>query len=221
MTEDSMTHDEEDAALAAEYVVGLIAADERASVEARMRQDRDFAARVAAWEAYFAGLNDDYGTAQPAPGIKVAIDRRLFGTADRKRLRWLPAGLVAAALAILVMVVSLPLLVPEGPRLTAELASGDSDYRFAVQIGEDQGEIDIALTAGVAVGDATFELWVIPSDGVPRSLGTFAQTAQLQQNGALSLQDGSVLAVSLEPLGGSPTGAPTGPVLAVGTLSDV
>jgi anti-sigma-K factor RskA len=35
------------------------------------------------------------------------------------------------------------------------------------------------------------------------------------------LEKGAVLAVSLEPSGGSPTGQPTGPVVAAGDLKDI
>jgi len=34
-------------------------------------------------------------------------------------------------------------------------------------------------------------------------------------------EKGTVLAVSLEPAGGSPTGAPTGPVVAAGTIGKI
>ena len=219
MTE-ALTPEEEDAALAAEYVVGLLSAEDRAVAEQRLRGDRAFAARVETWEVYFAGLNDEYGTVQPAARIKAAIDARLFGPATRKRARWLPGALIASALAVMVMFVVLPLLVADDPTLTAALDSVESGYRFEVEVREDNAAVDIALVAGAVVDDRTFELWLIPDDGTPRSLGTFDQAQQLQIVDAASLISGAVLAVSLEPTGGSPTGAPTGPVLAVGTLTD-
>jgi anti-sigma-K factor RskA len=67
------------------------------------------------------------------------------------------------------------------------------------------------------------ELWVIPSDGKPRSLGTMASRRQMhmQLADALAqlLQQGATIAISVEPPGGSPTGAPTGPVVASGALT--
>ncbi len=67
------------------------------------------------------------------------------------------------------------------------------------------------------------ELWLIPADGKPRPLGllsadrpvTIAIPAELR---AQAIGD-AVLAVSLEPPGGSPTGQPTGPVIASGKLT--
>ncbi|HEX7440087.1 MAG TPA: anti-sigma factor, partial [Caldimonas sp.] len=62
------------------------------------------------------------------------------------------------------------------------------------------------------------ELWALPAAGAPRSLGLIsAQGASVVQRSRV-LKDTVALAVSLEPAGGSPTGAPTGPVLFVGRL---
>ena len=66
------------------------------------------------------------------------------------------------------------------------------------------------------------ELWVIPGDGKPRSLGTMGDGKQmhmrLEEALAELMHQGATIAISVEPPGGSPTGAPTGPVIASGTL---
>jgi anti-sigma-K factor RskA len=71
--------------------------------------------------------------------------------------------------------------------------------------------------------DKAYELWLLPGENQPpRSLGllplegtaTVAVPAELQT----AMAAGKVLAVSLEPAGGSPTGLPTGPVLYTGLL---
>jgi anti-sigma-K factor RskA len=62
------------------------------------------------------------------------------------------------------------------------------------------------------------ELWAVPGRGAPRSLGLIsAQGTTIVKKGKV-LENTAALAVSLEPAGGSPTGAPTGPVLWVGKL---
>jgi anti-sigma-K factor RskA len=66
------------------------------------------------------------------------------------------------------------------------------------------------------------ELWLIPADGKPRPLGVMdpSKPASLPIPASyrpLARPD-AVLAVSIEPLGGSPTGSPTGPVIAGGGL---
>ena len=76
------------------------------------------------------------------------------------------------------------------------------------------------LDAGIVVPGKSLELWALPAGGKPRSLGLVA----MQEKGILrmkaaadqSIGDAAVLAVSLEPSGGSPTALPTGPVLYTG-----
>ena len=67
------------------------------------------------------------------------------------------------------------------------------------------------------------ELWVIPADGKPRSLGTMKSAKQMHMRLAdalaVLLQQGATIAISVEPPGGSPTGQPTGPVVASGALN--
>jgi anti-sigma-K factor RskA len=67
------------------------------------------------------------------------------------------------------------------------------------------------------------ELWSVPPDGAPRSLGLIsadgATVIDRQRLPASLLKGGTAaLAVSVEPPGGSPTGVPTGPVVYAGKL---
>ncbi len=63
------------------------------------------------------------------------------------------------------------------------------------------------------------ELWAAAGTGAPRSLGLISASGA-SVFGRTRLPEGTDhLAVSLEPPGGSPTGAPTGPVLYVGKLT--
>jgi anti-sigma-K factor RskA len=68
-----------------------------------------------------------------------------------------------------------------------------------------------------------YELWVVPADSAPVSLGIIrpvesVQTVQLTAEQMAALKSQLLLAVSLEPAGGSPVGTPTGPVLYTGVL---
>ena len=78
---------------------------------------------------------------------------------------------------------------------------------------------DMPLPAGKSA-----QLWAIGSDGKPRPLGVLKQVApgQLVADAtATPIPAGTILAISLEPEGGSPTGKPTGPELARGTLTSI
>ena len=73
------------------------------------------------------------------------------------------------------------------------------------------------LDPAIHVAERSLELWAVPASGAPKSLGLVASSEKavlkLVSAADQSLADVPALAVSLEPVGGSPTGAPTGPVL--------
>ena len=73
-----MAYSEDHIALAAEYALGTLDADERAQVETMMAIDRDFTAIVQAWEFRLGVLNQMVGSVEPRPivweNIKAAIE---------------------------------------------------------------------------------------------------------------------------------------------------
>src|SRR5207248_4599921 len=73
-----MAYGEDHIALAAEYALGTLDADERAQVETMMAIDRDFTAIVQAWEFRLGVLNQMVGSVEPRPiaweNIKTAIE---------------------------------------------------------------------------------------------------------------------------------------------------
>ncbi len=72
-----MPYSEDHIALAAEYALGTLDADERAQVETMMSGDKDFTAMVEAWEHKLGVLNQMVGSVEPRPQvwdrIKAAI----------------------------------------------------------------------------------------------------------------------------------------------------
>ena len=221
---DPFTPAEEQDALAAEYVLGVQDASERTSVEQRIRNDAGFARRVAAWEYRLAGLNHGFAEAV-SPNLLPQIEARLFGTTATPRRGWLPQWLLGAGLAgalALVALVFLPptaLPPPEAP-LVATLAAEGQALVFAARYDAAAGELIVTRTGGDAADPASVhELWLIAGDAAPVSLGLIPAT---ELRLALpALPPGAVLAISLEPAGGSPTGLPTGPVLVTGTVVDL
>jgi len=206
---------EEDDALAAEYVLGVLSLADRSAAEARMRNDSAFAARVAAWELRLDGLNDGYAEA-PAPDLLPRIEARLFPKAQRRHplFAWLAGALTAAAVAVGAVV----LLAPAPAPVIATLGETDAPLRFEARY--DGATLTVARVAGSAASQGQVqEVWIIAPDAAPVSLG-------LMEGESLSVPypqapAGWTLAVSLEPAGGSPTGAPTGPVLAAGVITDL
>jgi len=208
---------DEDDALAAEYVLGVLALPDRVAVETRMKNDTAFAARVSAWEQRLAGLNDDYEEA-PAPDLLPKIEARLFPTQTKPKrplLGWLAGALTAAAVAVAAVVLLLP--APPAP-VIATLGEADASLRFEARF--DGAAITVTRVTGTAAPEGQVqEVWIIAPDAAPVSLGLLeAESLTVPYPEA---PVGWTLAVSLEPAGGSPTGAPTGPVLAAGTITDL
>jgi anti-sigma-K factor RskA len=217
MSDPNVPSDQADA-LAAEYVIGVLDAVARGAAKQRMRTDIGFAARVAIWEVHLEGFNEEYGTQAPPKRVKAGIDQHLFGLRKRRWLGWAPLGLATAA--ILLILVLLPQFMPHDIDLRARLDSDGSPYAFSVAVDRGRNLIDMKVITGDAPLDGTFELWLIAEGGAPVSLGTFEKDQVVNLLPDVALMAKATLAISLEPSGGSPTGAPTGPVVAIGALED-
>ena len=209
MTDAPLTPREEDDALAAEYVLGVQDLPERMATEARIKRDPDFAELVSAWEIQLSGMNDAFDEA-PAPNLLPQIEARLFPTAPAPArgglLRWLTGAVAAFALVML----ALATLVPPRPETIALLATADN--RLAYQVASLDGRLQITRVSGVpAVEGQVHELWVIAPGAAPVSLGLLEDRPLVVDYPVPPA--GWIMAVSVEPAGGSPTGQPTGPVI--------
>lgn len=224
--------------LAAEYVLGVLAADERQIASRRIDTEAGFARLVDAWEAHFAPIAAAYPAVEPPASVKAAIDRRLFAssvvnsTAPSTGLLGSLAfwrGLAAAALAALAVFAALPLVNPPLPqpetRLVASLAADNSNVKYLAVYDAARQEVGLSHVSGERGVGKDFELWMIEGKTAPVSMGVIpaGQTARMAVTPAVQekLAQGAVLAVSLEPAGGSPTGQPTGPVVAAGDLKGI
>ncbi|RWM36546.1 anti-sigma factor [Mesorhizobium sp.] len=222
--------------LAAEYVLGVLAADERQIASRRIDTETGFARLVDAWEVHFAPMAAAYAAVEPPASVKAAIDRRLFASSAAAPAApsllgslafW--RGLAAAALAALAVFVALPFVNPPLPppetRLVASLAADNSNVKYLAVYDAARHEVGLSLVSGERGSGKDFELWMIEGKNAPVSMGVIpaGQTARMAVTPAVQrkLAQGAVLAVSLEPTGGSPTGQPTGPVVAAGDLKGI
>jgi anti-sigma-K factor RskA len=129
----------------------------------------------------------------------------------------LGAATAAVLLAWLAVIV-----VPIGPQpvLVATIAAESGELRFEARHDPVTGTLSVVRVAGGPAPEGrAHEVWVIAPDAAPVSLGLIAEAPLSVEYPAPPA--GWVMAVSLEPTGGSPTGAPTGPVLALGEVTDV
>ncbi len=232
---------EEWSELAAEYAIGLIEGEELERARALLRTNPQFGTDVARWAGHFAALLEEIEPVVPPARVLSAVEDRIGGAQQgsanvyqlRRRLniwRGFAAGASAIAASLAIVLVTRPEPVeqvsppgePARP-MVATMAAEDSDARLVATWNPVDRSLVVAAAAGVeAVAGRSHELWVIPADGTPRSLGVIPGTApaHLRVAGLIAdhLAEGVTLAVSVEPSGGSPTGQPTGPVIAAGPL---
>lgn len=194
--------------------------DAPAVVWDRISDDIDRIARVS---ATYRGRSTQTNT-----NTKPAKTRGFGGVSPIWRTLAGASSLLAAgalvALAILIPPEGFGTGANEGQRLAARLASGTGETFFTVVVDLQNQTATLIPVDGIADQDRVPELWLIEEQTpAPRSLGLLAAgrplTLQLQEVGEGT--SGSTLAISLEPQGGSPTGAPTGPVVATGALDRI
>lgn len=247
MAEALFTPEEERDLLAAEYVVRLLDGAEHAKAERRLAQDADFRARVDAWAERLQPLLDGVPAEAPHARVWEAIREHLAdrdGVDDkvvqlRRRLAiWRGyAAAITAVAAALALTVGIergrpPTIVreparpqPAQPALVAALAPETGPTGLIATFDRASSSLIIAPAVLDEQGGRDFELWVVPADGDPRSLGVIPvdEPRRIAISPALlgELRSDVTLAVSVEPAGGSPTGLPTGPIVASGTLRPI
>lgn len=221
-----MTDDED--TLAAEFALGLLDASEMDVVAARVAGDAIFGARVDWWREQLCPLVTEVETL-PSSDVWRRIDRALPQNDNIRRSmqRWRAAAIsamaVAASLIAVVMLKPLPVAQqPQQSHLMLAALQGSSGANATLAYEVTSGQLTI-LPGTVETRGHDAELWIIPSDGTPRSLGVIDvnhpthPVVPLNRRGFI--QAGSSFAISLEPQGGSPTGLPTGPVVSAGKLT--
>lgn len=236
-------HPELRARLAAEYALGTLRGRARARFERWMRDDAALAREAAEWEARLAPLAAGVRAVEPPARVWHAIRARL-GEAPRagiwehlvfwRTLALAASGMAAVLLAAVVLVSPSPPVSAPAP-VVVKVPSAEMAEIYLAVLSDPKSQRPLLLVtanrysralqvrtldASIRVSGKDLELWALPAGGAPRSLGVAERVERailtLPQPAEQTLGQVPSLAVSLEPEGGSPTGAPTGPVLAVG-----
>jgi anti-sigma-K factor RskA len=220
--------------IAAEYALGTLRGGARRRFEAWLRTDGALQAAVAQWQDRLAPLAELTPPASPSPSVWQALETRL-GLRDAApppvrrglwaSLRddlgfWRRLGVASTALAailVAVLVVRQPAPGPAPVNYVATLAD-DKGQAVALVTGDARrGQLTVRLINPQRIGpDRSLELWAVPAQGAPRSLGLIPQegTAVLPLPANADTRSTPTLAVTLEPKGGSPDpNGPTGPIV--------
>ena len=133
--------------------------------------------------------------------------------------RWqVTTALVGAAAAVLAAVVVFDRTVPPPQsEFVAVLTAEGAKPQFVATVDTAKGTITVRRVALEAPPDKSYELWSIEPNAAPKSLG-IVEEASLSRKLPATPSGSATLAISLEPKGGSKTGAPTGPVMFTGAL---
>ena len=220
---------------AAELALGLLEGDDRATALRRQLADPAFARDVERWREHFATLFA--GSAERIPPADLV--ERIEAHLDQPRVSrttaspgfWRPlalaSSLAAASLAGLLMIrtETASVVPPSAPQaqMIAALSHEGSTTPLAAYYDPTAQLVRMPGPMPIPAGRSA-QLWAIESGKPPVPLGLFrivGATVVADARSKAAMHAGVTLAISLEPIGGSPTGKPTGPVVASGALSKV
>lgn len=242
MTDD--VHDDIET-LAAEFVIGVLDAEEHARVEARLRSDPLLRAAVARASTRFHPLDLTATPAALPVGMWHRIEERLSSADGGARVvdmnsarpsavprtarRGRPAtaargafwrGFAAASLlAVAAGGIALQTLRPHTPRLVVVLLDASAQPVSIVEALGDR-RIRVLPLGDIAVPEGkTLQVWTLPNKQMgPVSMGLLPRVGATTLDGPPLPQPrvDQLYEITIEPAGGSPTGKPTGPIVGKG-----
>jgi anti-sigma-K factor RskA len=216
--------------LASEYVLGTLRGRARLRFQAIMQAYLPARREVLWWEQRLAAMAMRLPAIEPPSQVWTRIEERTStnrtGTtlATRNTLRgWqaLAAGLafVALGLGTLLTVRDAQVQLQAVEPAQIAIVADETAPLWIVNAFPQLQQLRVrALRPITLAPNQAYELWMLPNAGTaPVSLGLLPidgeSTLPLNDTAAQTLEASSTLAVSLEPAGGSPTGAPTGPIV--------
>lgn len=213
--------------LASAYVLGTLTGGARRRFErlALEQPDRTIQEAIWRWERRLNPLAESVAPVTPRPQVWHGLRARLEGPSrpDTSGL-WFWRSL-AAALGIGLIAMLIPYFGPEpAPQPSLEQLALIQDDKaqplWVVAVDLESGLVRTrAINTPARDVDRVFQLWLLPDQGNPQSVGLLPLAAGIRGESQLSpalvalLGNSQGLAVSIEPPGGSPTGLPTGPVV--------
>jgi anti-sigma-K factor RskA len=221
--------------LSAAYVLGTLKGAARRRFESYMKDSALIQREVGEWQDRLHPLAEFSGAVKPPARVWTAIEQRIKGTrinsSDSRWAFWINLhndlafwrglGLVsttAACILVAFLATRAPEPAPSSAASYVAMLADDKAQPVIVITGDANRHQLVARLVGHPSVEAnkSLELWAVPKQGAPRSLGL------VSADGSVTLplpefatpQSAPVLAVSLEPKGGSPNpNGPTGPIL--------
>jgi len=229
---------EDDQVLVAEFALDLLEGGERAAMARRIATEPTLAADLKLWRSRLATLDSEFAETPAPTHLLAKVETRLFGPAAATGIAswWnslaLWRGLAGAGVAVAVAAIGFNLMQPRfdahqaATQLVAALKSQEgSGIEFVAFYDSSTKAVRLLGLEGQAVPEKDFELWYIKGDEPAVSMGVIPvdQRTEIALDPATQAKfsEGTVLAVTLEQKGGSPTGVAQGPIVAAGSAMPI
>lgn len=220
-------HPELRRALSADYAIGLMPSTARRRFENLLLDDPTLREEVARWQESLVGLTTSL---EPQP-VPERVWEQIIARIEPQRLHvpekrpfWSWMRIAAVACTLLVAVIVGVIYNRDKPDFNATLVASNQQPALTVQAFDRYLKVEPVTVARVETG-RSLELWAIPADGIPVSLGVIPNDGkgrvELSESQRKLLGSQTTMAITLEPKGGSPSGKPTGPVLYKGQLASL
>jgi len=218
--------------IAGEYVLGTLDEAERKAFRRQLLTDPAAVAAVATWQERLSPLLFAVPEVLAPAALWDQVEAAGRPANDNGPLRrWQIATVAAAMVAVVSTGLAFrPQPAPQPP-ITAQ-ASGNPLFQSIAALSEAGGAPALLVTYDDPTGKMrvtpvnvskrpghSLELWVIAGKAAPRSIGLMHDDgATALDRLALDLKHDLTIAVTVEPMGGSKTGLPTGPVIYSGRM---
>jgi anti-sigma-K factor RskA len=231
-----MTAEQDNKALAGEYVLGLLDGEAKMTVERRIASDAEFAREVEAWRSRLTAFDDTVEPRAASDTLWSRIEASLAASAAQapetqplwsrfwNNLPALRAATLGTTFAALLLAVGLGFAIRaanQQPVMVAVLVDGNRTGAVVHAFADGRVVLLPLMPIDVPAGRA-IEVWTLPSrERGPVSIGLMsrAQTLQLSLKDLPPPKPDQLLERTLEPATGSPTGRPTGPILFKGNTA--
>lgn len=224
-----ITYSEDDITLAGEFALHLLDPTARAAFEARLLNDASLRALVRDWDEDLCTIANEVTEITPPKHLQSQIETSLFGHEESKIWAFLGLGKAGWAMCSLALVALLTFFALDTDQpdqsLVATFMAEDESLQVAALLNPALHELTLVRSVGKVAAGRSQELWLIVEGApAPVSLGLLDANADskfILTDAQADVFWGATLAISDEPLGGSPTGAPTGAVLAAVKMEKV
>ena len=211
--------------LAGAYVVGVLRHRARRRFERLCRDETSAGLAQRRWEDRLLPMALSIPEVVPSRSCWTSIEKRIAPAERSSHPNWWRVAAAAAVVVVLLVAGRLTVWRPPQWQAMAVLAPASSQPLWRLERTADSRQIAVQTVGRVALpADKSYELWILPGGGHnPVSLGVLPRAGrlrrQLDDTQRALLVGAAQVAVSIEPLGGSPTGLPTGPVVIVAPIS--